>query len=199
MSRFPPLFRSLAVAGLTMLAACDGGPADRPGTLPDTSKRVHGTLPAGRFQLPTRHTPVPDFYITLPTGYRIRDVGRMPNDEYYIIRSDDPSLTDTAALTPGYLRFYVGVNAETWIDSGVVRTNDSIMLDGQPVLLKRWTEQMPNGAPYFNREISSSNFFVSRFPSFAKYPLNIHVYAGGLDSTRVGELMTAARTLSLKQ
>lgn len=199
MIRFRRLSGGLAVAGLTMLAACDGGPSARPGAVPDTGKRVHGTLPGGRFQLPTLHTPVPDFYITLPTGFRIKDVGRMPNDEYYIIRADDPSLTDTAALTPGYLRFYVGVNAQRWIDSGVVSANDSIMLDGQPVVLKRWTEHMPNGAPYFNREISCSNFFVSRFPSFAKYPLNIHVYAGGLDSTRVEELMNAARTLSLKQ
>jgi hypothetical protein len=160
----------------------------------DTS--VSAQLPAGRFQIPTAHTPVPDLFITLPDGYTIRNVSRMPDDQFFIFRTDDPSQTDSTAITPGFMRVYVGVNPQTGLGSGQKHTEQNVMVSGFPLVWKLWTEKIPDGSDYYLREISSPDFFASISPELAKAPLNLHLYIAGRDSAQVADLMLAAQTLS---
>lgn len=196
-----------ALAALLAVSGCgdrDAGRDDLPKA--DTSGRadtlaadtsvVAAELPAGRFQIPTAHTPVPDLFITLPDGYTVRNLSRMPDDQFFIFSSDDPSQTDSTAITPGFLRVYVGVNPQTGTREGQKQAEQNVVVSGIPLVWKLWTEKLPDGSDYYLREISSSDFFASISPELARVPLHLHLYIAGRDSAQVAELMRAAQTLS---
>jgi hypothetical protein len=159
---------------------------------------IRDNLPAGRFQLPTAHTPAPDLWITLPPGYTVRSVGKMPDDEFFIFRSDDPTLRDTSAVTPGFMRVYVGVMPQTGVEPGEHPAEERVVVGGQPLLWRLWSERMPDGNTYYQREIKSGDFFAGISPELAKAPLHLHIYVAGRDSANVAALMRAARTISLR-
>ncbi len=185
-------------AGL-LLGSC-AEPAPKPAgeqPPPDSARTLSQNLPPGRFQLPTRHTPVPDFYITLPQGYTVKNLSQLPNDEYFFVRGDDPSLTDRQATTPGFMRFYVGVRAQSALEPARKHTEENVLVGKTPLTWKLWTEELDNGAPYYVREITSSDYFANLSPEFANAPLHLHVYVAGRDSGRVAELMAAAASLSM--
>ncbi len=164
----------------------------------DTTALVSAELPAGRFQIPTSHTPVSDFFITLPDGYTIRNLSRLPNDEFFIIRTDDPGMTDSTAVTPGFMRLFIGVSPQTGLRPGQKHTERNVVIAGFPLVWNLWTETVPDGSDYYIREITSADFFSFLSPELAKAPLHLHLYVAGNDSTRVAELMSAAETLSLR-
>lgn len=187
----------LAVAGCGDREAGENLPkADTVRGSADTSASVSAKLPAGRFQIPTAHTPVPDLFITLPDGYTIRNLSTLPDDQFFIFGNDDPSMTDSTAITPGFLRVYVGVKPQTGLREGQKRTEQNVVISGFPLVWNLWTEKLPDGADYYLREISSPDFFASISPELAKAPLNLHLYIAGRDSARVADLMRAAGTLS---
>jgi hypothetical protein len=206
----------LAMMALMAFAACSGEQKPRspavaaPDTVhhdrnvaasPDTLRRdsiFREKLPAGRYQLPTAHTPAPDLWITLPAGYTVRSVGRMPDDEFFIFRSDDPTLHDTAAVTPGFMRVYVGVMPQTGVESGDHPTEENVLIGGEPLVWRLWSERTPDGKRYYQREIKSGDFFAGISPELAKAPLHLHIYVAGKDSAAVAALMRAARTISLR-
>ncbi len=163
----------------------------------DSLHVVSGKLPAGRFQIPTKHTPAPDLFISLPEGYSIKDGSRFPNDGYFIIRMDDPSIKDTSKVTPGFLRIYLGVNPQTALAPGQPHTERPILLSGHPLVWKLWDELLPDGGRYYGREIATNDFFAALSPELAKAPLNLHLYVAGSDTARVNELMRAVETLGL--
>jgi hypothetical protein len=164
---------------------------------PDTVGKMSENLPAGRFQIPTKHTPAPDFFITLPKGYSVKNMSRMPNDEFFFIRSDDPSATDSTLVTPGFMRLYVGVNAQTAIGKGAKVSEKNVMVGRVPMVWKLWTEPLPDGGTYYQREITSDDYFANFSRELAHAPLHLHIYVAGRDSAQVGELMTAASSLSV--
>ena len=162
----------------------------------DSTAGLTKDLPSGRFQLPTAHTPAPDLWITLPKGYTVKNVGRLPNDEFFLIRDDDPSLTDTGAVTPGFLRIYVGVMPQSGLDSTVAATTRPIVIAARPLQQKIWSEELPGGkGRYYQREVTSSDFFSAISMELAKTPLHLHLYAAGSDSARVSELAATALTI----
>jgi hypothetical protein len=163
----------------------------------DSLHIVSGNLPAGRFQLPTKHTPAPDLFISLPDGYTIKDASRFPDERFFIVRMDDPSIKDTTQVTPGFLRIYLGVNPQSGIEPGRKPTERAILLGGHPLVWKLWEDHLPDGRIYYGREIATSDFFAALSPELAKAPLNLHLYVAGSDTTRVNELMRAVETLAL--
>jgi hypothetical protein len=163
----------------------------------DTVAKMSENLPAGRYQIPTKHTPAPDFYITLPRGYSVKNMSRMPNDEFFFIRSDDPSANDSTAVTPGFMRLYVGVNAQTAIEKGTTVTERHVMVGRMPLVWKLWSEKLPDGGIYYQREITSDDYFANLSHELAHAPLHLHIYVAGRDSNQVAELMTAAASLSI--
>jgi len=190
---------ALPVLAALLLGSCADAPkpAEEKPPAADTTKRLSQNLPPGRFQLPTRHTPVPDFYITLPQGYTVKNLSQLPNDEYFFVRSDDPSLTDRKATTPGFMRFYVGVRAQSALDPARKHTEENVLVGRTPLTWTIWTEKLDDGAPYYVREITSDDYFANLSPEFANAPLHLHIYVAGRDSGRVAELAAAAATLSM--
>jgi hypothetical protein len=193
--------RIILIPGLVAalgIAACGGrerGPSDT--ATPKADTVLKGELPSGRFQLPTRHTPAPDFFISLPEGYRVKLASRFPNDEFFIIRNDDPSLRDSAAVTPGFMRIYVGVKPQSAFDRKIEHTEHHVMIGRSLLTWYLWKEILPGGTPYFSREITSSDFYASISPELARAPLNLQIYVAGSDSIRVAELMRSAESLAL--
>lgn len=159
--------------------------------------RVKENLPSGRFQLPTLHTPAPDFWISLPSGYTVKITGRLPNDEFYIFRKDDPTLKDSTAISPGFLRIYVGVLPQSALGRGEAHGEEGTLLAGKAMVWKLWSDTLAGGGRFFNRELTSDDFFVSFSPELARSPLHLHVYVGGTDSARVADLMSAAQSLAV--
>ena len=202
--RIPPHRLALLcgiVVAMMAAAACDekggdGGDTTRADSVRSDSV-VSSNLPPGRFEIPTAHTPAPDFYITLPEGYTIKNNSRMPNDDFFIVRLDDPSLHDSTAITPGFMRVYVGVNAQSGLDPARKHEERGVMIARMPVTWRLWSDTLPDGSPYYYREIASSEFFAPLSPELARSPLHLHVYIAGSDSMRVAELLAAAETLSL--
>ncbi|MCE7934113.1 MAG: hypothetical protein DYG96_05925 [Chlorobi bacterium CHB2] len=162
---------------------------------PDTARLIKN-LPSGRFQLPTIHTPAPDFWITLPPGYQVKFVGRMPSDEFYIFRSDDPTLADSTAVSPGFLRIYMGTIAQSGVDRNTQFTEASAQLMGYRTRWREWKEPTQSGKAFYAAEIAASDFFQTTFPNLKKAPLFLHIYAGGTDTAHVAALMAAAATLT---
>jgi hypothetical protein len=190
------------VSLMVAVIACDeqGGAEGGDPTRVDSTKSdsvVSHDLPQGRFELPTAHTPAPDFYITLPEGYTIKNNSRMPNDDFFIVRLDDPSLTDSTAITPGFMRVYVGVNAQSGLDAARRYEERGVMIARMPVTWRLWSDTLPDRSAYYYREIASSDFFAPLSPELARSPLHLHIYVAGRDSARVAELLAAAETLSL--
>ena len=190
---------AVALAVVVVAAGCgERKTPDTPQRKPkvvDTTYRQN--LPAGRFQLPTRHTPAPDFFISLPEGYTVKIQSRFPNDEFFIVRSDDPSLRDSTAVTPGFMRVYVGVRPQTAYDPKIPHTERAVVIGRAVLSWKLWTETLPDGGTYYSREIASSDFYSSISPELARAPLNLHIYVAGRDSSRVSELAKAAETLAM--
>jgi len=189
----------VAISLVMLLSSCGDSRApekEKPAPAPiDTTLKEN--LPAGRFQLPTRHTPAPDFFISLPPGYEIKNRSRMPNDELYIIRSDDPSLSDSAAITPGFMRVYVGVKPQSGFDPKAPHTEKNVIIGRSPLVWRLWSDTLPDGKPYYMREIASSDFYASISPELARAPLNLNIYIAGRDSLQVAELMRAAESLAM--
>ncbi|MBL7989387.1 MAG: hypothetical protein JNJ94_15100 [Chlorobi bacterium] len=184
------------VAGLLLLAiaGCSDKPSENRAT-PDTARLVKN-LPSGRFQLPTKHTPAPDFWIELPPGYQVKFVGRLPSDEFYIFRSDDPTLADSTATSPGFLRIYMGTVAQTGLDSRTTFTETGAQLMSYHTRWREWKEPTSGGKPFYVAEIAAQDFFQTTFPNLKKTPLFLHIYIGGTDTTQVAALMAAATTLA---
>lgn len=198
--RLPALLLTVASAlGVALgVAGCgDRHAPDEKQQEPKLDTTYKENLPSGRFQLPTRHTPAPDFFISLPEGYTVKIKSRFPNDEFFIIRNDDPSLRDSSAVTPGFMRVYVGVNPQTALNPKIPHTERHLMLGRALLTWRLWTEPLPDGATYYSREITSSDFYASISPELARAPLNLHIYVAGRDSARVAELAAAAETLAL--
>ena len=187
---------------LAMTALAAHG-CDREPSIDETAKGKGDTagltrdLPPGRFQLPTLHTPAPDLWITLPEGYQVKVTGQLPNDEFFVIRSDDPSLHDTTAVTPGFMRIHVGVRPQTAIDSTELLESNVSILDGRPVSFRTGTERLPGGEVYLKRELRSPDFFAAVSPDLAKTPLHLHVYVAGVDKATVDALIQAAGSIAL--
>ncbi|MCC7439242.1 MAG: hypothetical protein IT211_12175 [Armatimonadetes bacterium] len=161
----------------------------------DTAKLVKN-LPSGRFQLPTKHTPAPDFWIELPPGYQVKFVGRLPSDEFYIFRSDDPTLTDSNATSPGFLRIYMGTVAQTGLGKNTQFTETGAQLMSYRTRWREWKESAEGEKKFYVAEIAAQDFFQSTFPDLKKTPLFLHIYIGGTDTTQVAALMAAAATLA---
>jgi hypothetical protein len=179
------------------LAHCADAADETPAEKADTAAPLKTDLPSGRFQLPTRHTPAPDFWITLPTGYEVKSVGRLPNDEFYIYRSDDPTLRDSTAISPGLLRVYIGVNPQSGLGPGDRYQVDSVSIDNYETQWKIWTEKLPDGGTFYVREITADKDFFSRLsPDLANAPLHLHLYIAGSDSSRTIELAHAVETIA---
>jgi hypothetical protein len=185
-----------AIAAALAIAAC-GERHVQDGPQPKTDTTYKEKLPAGRFQLPTAHTPAPDFFISLPDGYRVKNTGRFPNDEFYIFRFDDPSLRDSAAITPGFMRVYVGVKPQPAYDHKLAHTERHVMIGRSLLTWYMWRETLPDGPTYYSSEIASSDFYASISPELARAPLNLDIYVAGRDSVRVAGLMRAAESLAL--
>lgn len=179
---------------LLMLGGCDEKPSQS-GAKQDTVKLVKN-LPSGRFQLPTIHTPAPDFWIALPPGYQVKFVGRLPFDEFYIFRSDDPTLTDSTATSPGFLRVYVGTVAQSGLDKSARFTEASAQLMSYRTRWREWQEVDEGSKTFYAAEIAASDFFQATFPDLKKTPLFLHIYVGGTDTAQVDALMAAAATLT---
>jgi hypothetical protein len=188
----------LVLSLLSIVSGCRNSEPEQKATgdRSDSARTIAQDLPTGRFQLPTAHTPAPDLWITLPKGYTVKNVGRLPNDEFFIIRSDDPSLKDPNAVTPGFLRVYVGVNAQSGLDSTTPAARRPIVIAGRPLEQRSWSEKIPQGKGlYYQREVSSDDFFAPLSFELARTPLHLHLYAAGFDSARVSELASAALTI----
>jgi hypothetical protein len=185
----------LACAALAIGGCGERRPLDAKKPNADTTFKTK--LPEGRFQLPTTHTPAPDFFITLPEGYRVKMTGRFPNNEFFIIRNDDPSLRDSSAITPGFMRIYLGVRPQSAFDPKLPHTERHVMIGRSLLTWKQWSEKLPGGAPYYSREITSSDFFAYISPDLARAPLNLEIYVAGSDTARTAELMHSAESLAL--
>lgn len=168
--------------------------ADSIAALRDTTLRRN--LPPGRFHVPTRHTPVPDFFISLPEGYMVKNLSRLPNDEYFVVRTDDPSLKDSAAVTPGFMLLYVGVKPQGSLPESGKFTTRVVKLGTTDVEWKEWADTLPDRSLYHIHDISSSDYFRTALPELAKAPLNLHIYVAGKDTARVAELVRAVESLS---
>ncbi len=190
---------------LFALTSCDssdaprptpGGRADSAVATADSVPAVTEHLPSGRFQLPTAHTPAPDLWITLPEGYTVKNVSRLPNDEFFLVREDDPSMRDPEAVTTGFLRIYIGVIPQSGLDAKANAATRPIVIAARPLEQKSWAEDLPGGkGRYYQREITSSDFFSALSLDLSKTPLHLHLYAAGSDSARVSELAASALTI----
>jgi hypothetical protein len=185
----------IAAVAIPWLAACNGD--SRPVKPKPPAMRVKENLPSGRFQLPTIHTPAPDLWITLPSGYMIKLAGRLPNDEFYIFSKNDPTLKDSTASSPGFLRIYIGVLPQTAMSGRQAYDKKGVLITGRAVVWRLWTDSIPGGGHFYNREITSDDFFVPVSPELANAPLHLHIYVGGTDSARVADLMASAESLAL--
>jgi hypothetical protein len=154
-------------------------------------------LPTGRFQLPTRITPAPNLWITLPAGYTVKEAGKMPNDRFYILRDDDPSLTDSTAVTPGFMVVVVGISGRSGSDSVKTFTRKEVILGNYPTEWRMWTEGLPKGGSFYVREIVSRDYFARLSPELARAPLNLVIHIAGTDTARVSELMRSVETISI--
>jgi hypothetical protein len=196
------LFNSVIVLLLVLIASCsDTGKPEVETRVADSTDNsdtiLSRDLPTGRFQLPTSITPAPNLWITLPEGYTVKDAGKMPNDRIYILRSDDPSITDTSAVTPGFMLVNVGVNARSGSDSVRNFTRQDVIIGNYPAEWRMWTETLSDGSSFYVREIVSRDYFARLSPELARLPLHLVVHVAGADSGRVSELMHAAETMSI--
>ncbi len=154
-------------------------------------------MDAGTYQLPTLYTAVPDLWIDLPPGYRVRSVGQRPNDDFFFYRPDDPGTRDTTVPSEGLLRIFIGPGAVSHHpDSSTVRRRAAIVV-GQPVNWLVWRGTGPRGHPYYNRLIASEDLFARISPELARDTIRVQIYVGGSDSSRVAELVSAVSTLRL--
>jgi hypothetical protein len=192
----------LLLIALLSVGACNGDSTPNTSANDADSTARHDSLlsrnlPEGRFQIPTSITPAPNLWINLPAGYRIKDKSNFPNDRFFIVNEDDPSLADSTAVTPGFMQVYVGVKRQSALDSNSNAERRPVVIGGHPLEWRLWTDKLPDGSSYYQREITSSDFFSSMSPELAKAPLHVHIYVAGADSVRVAELMKAAGTLSI--
>ncbi len=183
-----PLVAALAVG-------CGDNEAPKPRGI--DSLRVRDRLPSGRFQIPTTHTPAPDLWISLPEGYTVKGVGKMPNDEFYIFSKSDPTLKDPSAVSTGFLRIYIGVMTQSAIPPGRAVEHRAALIAGHPFEWSVWSDTLADKRSFLNREITSDDFFASISPELARAPLHLHIYVGGTDSAHVADLEHAAQTLAI--
>jgi len=163
----------------------------------DTSARLTTDLPPGRFQLPTSITPAPDLWITLPDGYQVKGASRMPDDLFFIVHTDDPGLEDSTAVTPGYMRIYVGPTPQQPFAGESTVAGERVLVAGQPLEWRLAEETIEGGGRYLKRDLRSADIFAQLSSELARTPLHLHVYVAGSDPARVAELMRSAESISI--
>lgn len=197
---------TLALVLTCMLASCGDDDSDlpdrdtsaRPRTAGvDTSARLTKDLPAGRFQLPTNATPAPDLWISLPDGYRVKGASDRIDDRFYVVHTKDPSLTDTSAVTPGFMLIYVGATRQNPFTSVKTKDGERVLVVGQPLQWRLAEDSLPDGGRYYQRDIGSHDIFARLSSKLASTPLHLHIYVAGSDSTRVADLMRSAESISI--
>lgn len=195
-----------ALTGALTLGACSERPdrspavdslARRDSIARDTSARLTTNLPTGRFQLPTKVTPAPDLWITLPDGYQVKGASRAPDDLFFVVRTDDPGLADSTAVTPGYMRVYVGPRPQSPFVRQKTTDGERVFVAGQPLQWRLAEENLEDGRRYLKRDLRSADIFAQLSRELAETPLHLHVYVAGVDSARVAELMKAAESISI--
>jgi hypothetical protein len=163
----------------------------------DTAARYSAKLPPGRFQLPTRVTAAPDLWITLPEGYRVKGASERTGDRFFIVNTNDPGLTDSTAVTPGFMRIYVGHDEQRPFEDVKTSEGERVLVAGFPLQWRLASESLPSGGTYRQAELSSGDFFSRFSPELSREALVLHVYVAGADSAKVGDLMKAAESLSI--
>lgn len=161
------------------------------------ASEIPAARPSARFELPLDHNSAPYLYLTMPGGYQVHEKGGKNRDQYIINADRDPSLRDSTAITPGFLQIYVGRKEQSAVEPGMNYEERNVVIDGHPLTWKMWREPLPDGAPYYAREITTTDFFAGVSPELARAGLHLHIYVAGADSAQVAELMTAVQTMSL--
>jgi hypothetical protein len=184
------------VRGADTTVAGDRGDTDaaRDSTSDST---VATNLPSGRFQLPTKVTPAPDLWMTLPEGYRVKGASRLPDDIFFIVHTEDPGLEDSTAVTPGFMRVYVGPRPQRPFGGMNPTPGERVVVAGYPLQWRHIVERLPDGREYLQRDLGSADFFARFSPDLADTPLHLHVYVAGTDAKRVEALMKAAESISI--
>jgi hypothetical protein len=163
----------------------------------DTSARLTTNLPPGRFQLPTAVTPAPDLWITLPDGYQVKGTSKLPDDLFFVVHTDDPGLEDSTAVTPGYMRIYVGPKSQQPFTGEKTVDGERVLVAGQPLQWRLAEEKLEDGRTYLKRDLRSADIFTQLSSELAHTPLHLHVYVAGSDPARVAGLMKAAESISI--
>lgn len=198
--------RAVLATALVTIASCSDEtgqtvPADstsvRDSSAVDTASRLTANLPPGRFQLPTRVSQAPDLWITLPEGYSVKPMDDDNDDRFFIVHSQDPTLRDTSAVTPGFMRVYVGPSEQRPFDGIATSEGERVMVIFQPLQWRLAEEVLGDSTRYYQRDLQSSGVFGRLSPELAKKRIYLHVYVAGSDSARVAELMRAAETLNI--
>lgn len=208
--RAPGAIASLGALAVTMvltLSSCMEKPrgvdavadslARRDSIARDTSARLTSNLPPGRFELPTTATPAPNLWISLPEGYRVKGSSRAPDDIFFIVHTDDPGLEDSTAVTPGYMRVYVGPKEQHPFEGERTVDGDRVFVAGQPLQWRLAEETLPDGARYFKRDLRGGDILAQLSPDLAEARLALHIYVAGIDSARVAALMRSAESISV--
>lgn len=157
-------------------------------------KTVADTLPAGRFQLRFHTRGVPDLFISLPAGYTIKDVGKSGEDDLLMASVDDPSLGNSDALTPGYIRLRTMARGGLGLPPNARPDSADIIIAGRPVRWIRAT-MTEEGKPFHYARIESSDFFSALSPELAHSAPVLVVEVAGADSRRVDALVAAVESI----
>jgi hypothetical protein len=176
-------------------AATDGAATDTAAS--DTTPRLTSDLPPGRFELPTQVTPAPNLWITLPDGYRVKGSSRLPDDLFYIVHTEDPSFDDTSAVTPGFMRLYVGPRPQKPFEGETTTPGERVLVAGYPLQWRHAEEKLEDGRTFLKRDLATADFFARFSPELAETPLHLHVYVAGVDAERVAALMKSAESISI--
>ncbi|MBC8144352.1 MAG: hypothetical protein H7X80_02135 [bacterium] len=163
----------------------------------DTTTRLTQNLPSGRFQLPTQATAAPDLWITLPDGYRVKSASDSVDDRFYVVHTDDPSLTDSSTTTPGFMLLYVGRTEQRPFEGVKTTDGERVMVIGQPLQWRTASESTPTGGRYYQADIGSADVFGRLSSELARARMHLHIYVAGNDSSRVADLMRSAESISI--
>jgi hypothetical protein len=186
------------------LFGCDdqSKPADgRDSTAADTSsvnqlpEQWRPPMEAGTYELPTLNVPVPNLWIDLPDGYRVKFTGRNPIDQFVFYTPSDRSLVDSSRPSDGMMIINMGAHMMPMkIDSALARSRNVMVLE-QPLTWLLWSEALPRGGRSMHGAIQSNDIFGKLSPELADSTLYLQIYVSGADSARVSELMASVETL----
>jgi hypothetical protein len=125
----------------------------------------------------------------------------MPNDEFYVIDSHDPSLLhpgDTSVITSGFMMISVEVKPQAGIEPTLLTIEKRGLLGGVPIIWKTATDRLPDGGTYYMREVVTRDLFSVISPELARSPIHLHVYIAGSDPSEVDTLAGVAATIGFK-